>query len=204
LETVPEVVASPGALTELSGRMKAPGAVVSEVLREGSYKVRFGGGTLEVTGPSGLKAGDRVRVTTVRLEGQAKTGDEAPKARAEGTGSFAAMLPLAFGGPDSLMRVEAFVGKKAEGPGKTRPVYFLLETETISLGQTQWGVHLSGRRVALQIYVEDRPERTEPWKSMMAEVEKRLKTSGFEMEHPTQWVTRPLRIPAGYGLSVRG
>jgi hypothetical protein len=204
LETVPEVVAAPGVLTKLSGTLRAPGAVVAEILRDGTYQVRFGGNSIEATGPSGLKIGDRVRVTVLKTEGPAREGERFPAPRPDGTGSFTALLPLAFGGADAVIRLEAFVGKKQESRGKTRPVYFLVETETLSLGKTQWGVHLMGRRVALQVHVEDHPRPEEPWKSMSLEVENSLRMAGFEMDYPTQWVVKPLRIPEGYGLSVRG
>jgi hypothetical protein len=152
-----------------------------------------------VKGPLGLKAGDRVRIATAKdsgISGEAKEVVEG--------GRLAVLLPLAFGGPGSQLKVSAFICRKATGKGGIRPLYFLVETTTEGLGLTQWGIHLTGRRLALQVHAPLRRKGGGPWDDLVMGVESKLVAAGFELAHPAQFLAKPLRAPAGYGVSVRG
>jgi hypothetical protein len=154
---------------------------------------------LEVRGPEGIPVGAKVRVQWEGVRSPAGEDVSSPVT----PDRFMVLLPLAFGGRDAVVRVEAFVEKGPLRKGTSRPVYFLVETETERVGKTQWGVHLKGRQVGLQVHATGGRAGSLVG-PLVAEVEKRLTAAGFQWAHPVQWMSRPLRAPRGYGLSLRG
>ena len=175
---------------------------VENVLGPGRYQVTVDGSTLEVQGVEGLGKGDKVRVTWERASGSREDPLE-PLSAFPGDGGYLSVLaPLAFGGEGGLLKVEAFWGKKDRLPGVSRPVYFLVETVTEQLGRFQWGIHLQGKRLAMQVFVEGGGGAAQ--KELVAQVVGRLGAGGYEWVHPVQWMAKPLRPPAGYSMSVRG
>lgn len=196
-----EVVVAQGlaSSTEVAAKGRVQGFPVEDVLGPGRYVIRLNGESLEVSGPEGLQKGDRVRVVGERRAEASGTQEWAEAA----TLQEAILLPLAFGGPKAALRVEVSVPKGKKKPGKPIAVFFLVETDTTYVGKTQWGIHLRGRRLALQLYQETPTgELPDPgWAQALVD---RFIAMGFEMEHPLLRVKKPLRAPEGYGVSVRG
>ncbi len=176
---------------------------VEAILGPGRYRVSVEGGALEVKGAEGLGKGDRVRVTWEKASGSQEDPQEPLPASPGDGGYLSAFVPLAFGGEGGLLRVEAFWGKKDRTPGTSRPVYFLVETVTDQVGRFQWGIHLQGKRLAIQLYVEGGAPGAAQ-KDLVSQVVGRLTAGGFEWVHPVQWMAKPLRPPSGYSMSVRG
>lgn len=184
---------------ETAVRGRAQGFPVEEVLGPGRYAIKLNGGWLEVSGPEGLQKGDRVRVVGERQTAAPEIQEWAEAA----TLQESILLPLAFGGEKAALRVEVSVPKGKKRPGKPLAVFFLVETDTLHVGKTQWGIHLRGRRLALQLYQET-PTGALPDPGWAQAVVERFVAMGFELEHPLLRVKKPLRAPDGYGVSVRG
>lgn len=190
----------PKNMSDTAGRLAPSGVAIEEELGEGRYRVGIKGQTFDVAGPEGLKRGDRVRVFWE------KQPQNLPASKTEEPSLLvqeAVGLPLAFGGEKASLRVEVFVPNAKTKAGNTVAVFFLVETDTAHVGKTQWGIHLRGRRLALQLYLENdaEPVLEGSWVSGVVD---RLTALGFKMEHPLQRLKRPLQAPKGYGVSIRG
>jgi len=199
--TIVDVYAvQPKNAAEAAGHPTPSGVSIEEVVGAGRYRVRLGDQTFEVAGPEGLKQGDRVRVFWEKKEQSvpAPKSDEVDPVVQE-----AVWLPLAFGGDQSALKVDVFVPSGQRKPGSALAVFFLVETDTAHVGKTQWGIHLKGRHLALQLYLENgsEPVLTGSWVTGVVD---RLTALGFEMEYPLQRLKRPLHAPKGYGVSIRG
>jgi hypothetical protein len=185
---------------EIAGRLAPSGVAIEDELGAGRYRVRLGGQTYEVAGSEGLKRGDRVRVFWEKPAQEFST----PKAdESDSLLQEAVWLPLAFGGEKASLKVDVFVPSTPKKAGCPVAVFFLVETDTVHVGKTQWGIHLKGKHLALQLYLENdsEPVLTGNWVTGVVD---HLTALGFEMEHPLQRLKKPLHAPKGYGVSIRG
>lgn len=180
--------------------------VVEKILEPGSFVVTLAdGGKVKVQGPSGLKVGSRVQVSTSRTRVQEAAADIIRnQGGAELQGS--ALIPLGFGGKGAKARLEVFTEKKPSGGSKqaVRAIYFVLMIQTQELGEVQWCIHMQGRSVTLQVFAPQKDVKPDEFKTMLGEVERSLKSRGFFLTAPTIYLNRAFKVPAGYRLNVRG
>jgi hypothetical protein len=176
---------------------------ITEVLGQGRFRAALtAGGTVEVTGRTGLKAGDSVLVVfKSRTETLAKqpSGLDTDRPVAQ----WAAFLPLNFGGPKANARIRVYTAPDApkQGRSKKKVVLFVFETTTRSLGRIEWGVHLRAREVAFQVYAEGGSGVS--LKALTRRAEESLRARGFTVSAPTVFLKKPFGLPAGY-TNVRG
>lgn len=182
-------------------------ARVEKILSGGRYEVLMPDGTrLEVSGRKGLRKGDPVRVTQHRdgpgaVESARSGVGEA--GQREIRGSMSVWLPLLMGAKEVPVRLEIFLPEKARRSVKSEAqvVTFVFDVTTRALGWVQWGVHLKGRELALQIYAESAHRGV--LQSLAARVVEALTSRGFSLSAPTTFRRRPFEAPAGT-LSVKG
>jgi hypothetical protein len=182
---------------------------IVRVLTEGRYLVLLPDATrVEVSGPAGLKPEQAVRV--VSRSGVSPSNGGSPDGAARGfedtgfQGPTAVLMPLMFGGPGARARLDVYLPPEGRRRGvrpKGRVVLFVFDVKTRALGRIQWGVHLSGKELALQIWAEEAPKAAV--RGLAGRVESALVGRGFALSSPTMYLSRPVPVPSG-SLNVRG
>jgi hypothetical protein len=181
---------------------------VERALEAGRFLVLLpDGDRIEVSGKEGLKPGDAVRVVLKARPGAVTGGGKGAGAgsgeTSRGESLMSAFIPLAFGGKEAQARLEVFLpgrGKQA-ARSKGQVVTFVFDVTTRSLGRIQWGVHLRGREVALQVYSE--AARKDPLRALVSGAERALQQRGFVLSATTVFLKRPFTVPSG-SMNVRG
>jgi hypothetical protein len=182
--------------------------VVHEVLGQGHYSIALEGGSkVQARGSTALKPGDKVQVLSPEppqgTGGQVE--EEAPPLLDSGL-MWSALMPLAFGGPKANAELEVHVEKRSKEPFKKNGpvVYFVFIVKTEGQGEIQWGIHLNGRQVALQVYAPQWGHQKEKIRSLAGQVEKALVGRGFVMSGQVIFSGHPLRRPSDTRLNLRG
>jgi len=181
--------------------------VVEVVAGPGRYNVALSDGTkIQVRSNVLLKPGDQVQVlATDQTRGIPEPESQEAVEVQEGGSILSALIPLAFGGPKASAKLEVEVEHRPNEPFKKgRPaIYFVFIVSTEGQGEVQWGIHLHGRQVALQVYAPQVGRKTEMGK-LVAEVQKALTDRGFVMSGQVIFSGHPLRLPSGARLNLRG
>ena len=181
---LPRILGKNVRLAALPGSVLREG-VVHEVLGRGRYSIAVEGGLkVEARGSTALKPGDRVQVLSQELP-QVRgvvAEEEAPPLLDSGF-IWSALMPLAFGGPKATAKLEVHVEKRSKGLFKKNgpAVYFVFIVQTEGHGEIQWGIHLNGRQMALQVYAPQWGHQKEKLRSLADQVEKALLGRGFVM-----------------------
>ncbi len=177
---------------------------IDGILGTGRYWMRLSDGSrIEVSGRHGLKIGDPVRAALASISRDTHSPNVVRERGAESRGDLSVFLPFLAGDREVSSRLEIFLPEKGKPckRSRSRVVTFVFDVTTRRLGRIQWGVHLQGREVALQVFaeVQDRPVV----RSMVSGVETALQERGFVLSAPTQLLKRAFLVPTG-SLNVRG
>lgn len=190
-----------------------PGSAFKEGIVQGSlgpgrYSVVLDGGLkIEVRGATALKPGDKVQVLTRQQAPAVPEPAVEEGLEALDNGSIlSAFMPLAFGGTKANAKLEVHVPERPKGGFRkgSSVIYFVLVVQTEGQGEVQWGIHLNGRQVALQVYAPHMGNKGEKLKTLVGEVEKALTGRGFVTSGQVIFSRHPLKKPSDTGLNVRG
>ena len=211
------VVVDSGLVTPGSSGRRLPTAFPGSALKEGvvqgivgpgRYDVALADGTkMQVKSPATLKVGDKVQVlTSDQARGVPEPEVQEGIGVLEGGSILTAFIPLAFGGPKANAKLEVEVERRTKEPFKKGgpAVYFVFIVKTEGQGEVQWGIHLNGRQVALQIYAPQMGRLKSELGKLVVEVQKALSDRGFVMSGQVIFSGHPLRLPSGTRLNLRG